>query len=137
MPPKVWLYRLTAALLILAAAGLRLAYLASDCPLDLAPDEAHYWDWSRHLDWSYYSKGPLVAYLIRMGCALAGSWSLQLSANEMLAVRLPAVVCGSLLLVSLYLLTRQVYGREPPALAVVALALTLPLVAVGSTLMTI
>src|SRR5437773_5704195 len=105
MAPKVWPYRLTAALLIVAAAVLRLAYLAFDCPLDLAPDEAHYWDWSRHLDWSYYSKGPLVAYLIRAGCAVAGSWSQGLIANEMIAVRLPAILCGSLLLVSLYVLT--------------------------------
>ena len=35
MPPKVWPYRLTAALLIVAAAVLRLLYLAFDCPLDL------------------------------------------------------------------------------------------------------
>lgn len=33
-------------------------------PFDLAADEAHYWEWSRHLDWSYYSKGPLIAWVI-------------------------------------------------------------------------
>src|SRR5437773_9387143 len=137
MAPKVWPYRLTAALLIVAAAVLRLLYLAFDCPLDLAPDEAHYWDWSRHLDWSYYSKGPLVAYLIRVGCALAGTWSRDLTATDMLAVRLPAVVCGSLLLVSLYVLTVQIYRRESLAFAVVAIALTSPVVVAGSTLMTI
>jgi hypothetical protein len=123
--------------LILAAGGVRVYYLASDCRLDLAPDEAHYWDWSRHLDWSYYSKGPLVAYLIRAGITLAGPWSERLTASDMLAVRLPAVVCGSLLLASLYVLTVQVYGRERLALAVVALGLTLPLVSAGSSLMTI
>src|SRR5437660_10862277 len=112
MPPKVWSYRLAAALLILGAALLRLLYLACDCPLDLAPDEAHYWDWSRHLDWSYYSKGPLVALLIRAACALAGPWSRSLMGSEMLAVRLPAVLCGSLLLASMYVLTRQVFRRE-------------------------
>jgi hypothetical protein len=133
----VWRWRLLAALFILTAAVLHLVYLASDCPLDLAPDEAHYWDWSRHLDWSYYSKGPLVAYLIRAGCALAGPWSRRLTGTDMLAVRLPAAVCGSLLLVSVYILTRQVYGREKLAAAAVALALTLPLVAAGSSLMTI
>ena len=68
---------LLAAALILGVAALRLVYLAHDCPLDLAPDEAHYWDWSRHLDSSYYSKGPLVAYLLRGGCEVAGSWSMQ------------------------------------------------------------
>jgi 4-amino-4-deoxy-L-arabinose transferase-like glycosyltransferase len=131
--------RLLAALLILGSAALHVAYLANDCSLDLAPDEAHYWDWSRpeHLDWSYYSKGPLIAYLIRGGCAVAGSWSVEHTGNLALAIRLPAVVCGSLLLVSLYLLTVQVYRSEALALAVVALALTLPLIAVGSSLMTI
>src|SRR5262245_15429092 len=122
-----WWWRGLAGFLILAATGLHLAYLTADCPLDLAPDEAHYWDWSRHLDWSYYSKGPLVAYLIRASTALAGS--------NMPAVRLPAVLCSSLLLVSLYVLTIQVYGRERLATAVVAAALTLPAVAAGAAVM--
>src|SRR5262249_23717792 len=91
----------------------------------------------RHLDWSYYSKGPLVAWLIRLSCELFGGWSLTLTGTEMLAVRLPALVCGSLLLVSLYVLTVQVYRREGLALALVALALTVPVMAAGSTLMTI
>ena len=129
--------RLLAACLILGAAALHLAYLAYNCPLDLAPDEAHYWDWSRHLDWSYYSKGPLIAYLIRGGCEVAGSWSVAHTGNLALAVRLPAVVCGSLLLISLYVLTVQVYRCETLALAVVGMALTLPILAVGSSLMTI
>jgi hypothetical protein len=123
--------------LIATSAGLRVAYLAAFCPLDLAPDEAHYWDWSRHLDWSYYSKGPLVAYLIRAGCALAGSWSRWLTGSEMLAVRLPAVLCGSLLPTSLYVLTCQVFRRPGLATAVVALALTLPVLSAGSVIMTI
>src|SRR5712692_10263452 len=123
-PGGAWLCRLFALCLIGATACLHLAYLVYHCPLDLAPDEAHYWDWSRHLDWSYYSKGPLVAYLIRAGCALTGSWSQQLVGSDMLAVRLPAVVCGSLLLVSLYVLTIQVYADERLAAAAVALALT-------------
>jgi len=133
----VWRWRILAAVMICAAAVLHIAYLGLNCPLDLAPDEAHYWDWSRHLDWSYYSKGPLVAYLIRAGCFLAGSWSQQLTASEMLAVRLPAVACGALLLVSLYILTVQIFGRESLACGVVALLLTSPLIAVGSSLMTI
>src|SRR4030088_3294970 len=120
--PGVWRWRALAALLIVGAAVLHVVYLANNCPLDLAPDEAHYWDWSRHLDWSYYSKGPLVAYLIRISCILAGPWSRWLTGSEMLGVPLPAVLCGSLLLVSLYVLTRQVFGRDGLATAVVALA---------------
>src|SRR5437588_6275255 len=137
MSENRWLWRSLAATVILASAVLHVLYLVRDCPLALAPDEAHYWDWSRHLDWSYYSKGPLVAYLIRAGCALAGTWSRALTSTDMLAVRLPAVLCGSLLLVSLYVLTVQIYRRESLAFAVVAIALTSPVVVAGSTLMTI
>jgi hypothetical protein len=135
--PPAWHVHLLAALLILGTAGLRLTYLATVCPLDLAPDEAHYWDWSRHLDWSYYSKGPVVAYLIRAGCLVGGRWAEACTGSAMPAARLPAVVCGALLLASLYVLTLQVYRRPWLALAVVAIALTLPPVAAGSTLITI
>jgi 4-amino-4-deoxy-L-arabinose transferase-like glycosyltransferase len=131
-----WLCRLLAAGLILGAAGLHLAYLYR-CPLDLAADEAHYWDWSRHLDWSYYSKGPLIAYLIRGSCELAGEWSQKHTGSLTFAIRLPAVLCSSLLLASLYVLTVQVFRREGLALAVVGVALTLPLIAVGASLITI
>jgi 4-amino-4-deoxy-L-arabinose transferase-like glycosyltransferase len=135
MPPA--LCRFVAAFLILGAAALHFTYLARACPLDLASDEAHYWDWSRHLDWSYYSKGPLVAWLIRASCEVAGGWSEQLTGNLTLAVRLPAVICGSLLLVSLYVLSVQVYGKDQTGLAVVGIALTLPIIAVGASVMTI
>src|SRR5438046_9365680 len=128
----VWRWRAMAALLIVGAAVLHVAYLANACPLDLAPDEAHYWDWSRHLDWSYYSKGPLVAYLIRAGAVIAGGWSQRVMGNEMLAVRLPAVLCGSLLLASLYVLTVQVFDSDRLALGVLALGLPFPVIAARS-----
>jgi 4-amino-4-deoxy-L-arabinose transferase-like glycosyltransferase len=136
-PPVAWNYRFLALGLILAAAAVHVAYLACRCPLDLAPDEAHYWEWSRHLDFSYYSKGPLVAYLIRSGCELFGGWSQQLTGSLMLAVRMPAVVCGALLLLSLYVLTVQVFQSDTLAFGVVAAALTHPVLTAGSLLMTI
>ena len=56
-------YRFSALLLIAGVTVFHLWYIASG-RIDLAPAEAHYWEWSRRLDWSYYSKGPMVAYLI-------------------------------------------------------------------------
>ncbi len=124
------------ALVILGAALGHLVFLARG-PLDLSPDEAHYWDWSRHLDWSYYSKGPLVAWLIRLSCELFGTWSERVTGSLTFAIRLPAVICGSLLLWSMYLLTVEVFARPRLGLAVVAGGLTLPLIAAGSFLITI
>ena len=137
MVQSKWFWRGIAAILVLASAGLHLAFLARNCPLDLAPDEALYWQWSQKLDASYYSKGPLVAYLIRAACSLAGQRSIALCGNEGLAVRLPAVVCGSLTLVALYVLAVQCFGAERLGAAIVACALSLPALAVNRSIMTI
>src|SRR5579871_3391214 len=76
---EVWVFanrvRFLPFLLIFASVAISLAYTWLFCPLDLASDEAHYWDWSRELDWCYYSKGPLVAWLISGSCELFGSLS--------------------------------------------------------------
>src|SRR5205823_852170 len=84
---------LLAVALIFASAAVSLAYVWVRCPLELAPDEAHYWDWSRKLDWNYYSKGPLVAWLIRGSCELLGPLSVRLTGDLAAAVRFPAAVC--------------------------------------------
>ncbi len=34
--------------------------------LPLAPDEAYYWNWSRHLDWGYFDHPPMVAWLMAL-----------------------------------------------------------------------
>src|SRR5882724_7747021 len=99
-----WRCRLIAAFLIIGAAILRLIYLANDCPLDLAPDEAHYWDWSRNLDWSYYSKGPLVAWIIRASCSVFG--------DTMQGVRYPAILFAVGTSIVTYLLTRKLFASE-------------------------
>lgn len=106
-----------------------IAYISQPGSLDLAPDEAHYWMWSQRLDVSYYSKGPLVAWFIRVGCELFG--------NNVLGVRMPAVVCGSAMIVGLYVLTFRVFGCDRLACLVVFGALTLPAVALSRSVMTI
>lgn len=123
--------------LILLSVVFHVAYLAFNCPLDLSPDEAHYWQWSRHLAWSYYSKGPLVAWLIRASCEVFGPLSESLVGSPMLAVRLPAVACHAALLAGWYVLTARTLKSHRAALAVVGLALTLPPVIAGAVLMTI
>lgn len=130
-------YPLGVGLLILGWVVLSLAYLAFDCPLDLAPDEAHYWHWSRHPDWSYYSKGPLVAWLIRGSCELFGGLSVRLTGSEVLAVRLPAVLSSAALLAGLYVLVADILRNRRYALAAVAVALALPPVTAAAVVMTI
>jgi hypothetical protein len=42
-------------------------------PLDLHPDEAQYWVWSLAPDWGYFSKPPMVAWLIAASTAFCGT----------------------------------------------------------------
>ena len=74
----------TVLFLFLLAVSLFRIYYIQYGPLDLGPDEAHYWDWSRRLDMSYYSKGPMIAYLIYFGTSLFG--------DTVFGVRILAVV---------------------------------------------
>jgi 4-amino-4-deoxy-L-arabinose transferase-like glycosyltransferase len=60
-----------------------LALAAAVPPFD---DELYYWCWSQNLQLSYYDHPPLVAYLIRLSTELLG--------QSILAIRLPAVVSG-------------------------------------------
>jgi undecaprenyl-diphosphatase len=113
---------------VLGASFLRLAYVAAG-DLDLSPDEAHYWEWSRRLDLSYYSKGPLIAYLMRALTVLLG--------DSALALRAGAVALGALAAWALYRLGRDATGDgRAGALAVIGLQVT-PLVWAGSLLLTI
>jgi 4-amino-4-deoxy-L-arabinose transferase-like glycosyltransferase len=79
----------------------RLAYLVL-VPLDLVHDEAYYWEWSRQLDWGYYSKPPGVAWLIALAT--------RLGASSPFWVRLPAAVLSTAALSFIYLLGKQIYG---------------------------
>jgi undecaprenyl-diphosphatase len=50
----------------------------------LAPDEANYWQWARHLAWGYHDQTPLIAWAIHVTTSLFG--------HTELGVRLPAIV---------------------------------------------
>lgn len=70
----------------LAITALRLIYLLWFSPYALIEDEAHYWEWSRRLGLSYYSKGPGVAWTIG-----ASTW---LFGNSEFAVRFFGPISG-------------------------------------------
>lgn len=39
---------------------------------NILPDEAQYWDWSRHLAWGYFSKPPLIGWSLGLMTHLCG-----------------------------------------------------------------
>jgi 4-amino-4-deoxy-L-arabinose transferase-like glycosyltransferase len=58
-----------AAITVFSLVALRLV-LAAIVPLSF--DEAYYWLWSKHLSGGYYDHPPAVAFVIRLGTAIAG-----------------------------------------------------------------
>ena len=83
--PVGWWRRLG---LMLVAFGLLRMGLVLVSQASLHVDEAQYWDWSRSLQWGYYSKPPVVAVLIRASTTLFG--------DSELGLRLLAIWCWPL-----------------------------------------
>lgn len=122
---KSYRARLIAVLACLAV--LRALYVAYG-PFDLSPDEAHYWEWSRRLDLSYYSKGPMVAYVIAFFTSIFGSTDL--------GVRLGTVILSALSSYMIYLLGRELFESEKVGFYSALLANVIPLYSIGAILMT-
>ncbi len=93
----------------------------------LAPDEAYYWVWSRHLAASYFDHPPMVAYLIRLGTFVGGA--------KELGVRWPAAVMVTAMSILLAWTAQRLYGAAMASFVLIAL-LVCPLVAVLGSIMT-
>lgn len=96
--------------------------------LDLIGDESYYWDWSRKLDWCYFSKPPMVAWIIAASTVIGG--------DNVVAVRMPAVIMGTVSLYYLYATAKAFYTPKAGALAVL-LILAMPFNVLANFLMTI
>ncbi|MBG0776030.1 MAG: glycosyltransferase family 39 protein [Desulfovibrionaceae bacterium] len=118
---------LLALVIIAATTAVRWWFVASH-QLDLVQDEAQYWDWTRTLQLSYYSKGPLIAWLIKAGTLLLG--------DTEQGVRVGAVA-GSLAMQLLLWFGVAVGFRRPrAALWTLVAANTTPLFMASAVLMT-
>ncbi|MBX2855189.1 MAG: glycosyltransferase family 39 protein [Rhodobacteraceae bacterium] len=111
---------------IAAAVAVRLGINA----LELAPlhfDEAQYWTYGEALDWGYYSKPPMAAWLIRLSTELAG--------DTIFGVRLLAPVVHGVIAWLLFATGRLLFDARTGFWAAICY-LTLPAVAASSGLMT-
>jgi hypothetical protein len=105
----------------------RLIYIGSG-RIQLGEDEAYQWQWSKHLALSYYSKPPMIAYTQFLGTTLWG--------DTEFGVRFFSPVIGVVLgLLLLRFMAREVSARA--GFFLLAVIITTPLLAVGSTLMTV
>ncbi|GAB4519696.1 MAG: glycosyltransferase family 39 protein [Amphiplicatus sp.] len=117
---------LSFTLFAFALTALRLAVLFVS-EANLGPDEAQYWIWSREPAFGYYSKPPLIAWIIAATTALFGSaeWAVRLAA--------PFFHLGAAYF--LFALARRLYGDAAGFWTGVGW-LTLPGVSLSSMLIT-
>lgn len=103
MPTARGIDRSTLAFLavLIGLTWLRIVLLRAS-PIDLYFDEAQYWAWSRTLELGYFTKPPLVAWVIAATTALFGDaeW----------AVRLASPLAHGLAALALFGLGRAMYG---------------------------
>jgi 4-amino-4-deoxy-L-arabinose transferase-like glycosyltransferase len=115
-PPNedaTWLHR---TLWLVGGLLLWRSFYAGVVPLDLIADEAYYWNWSRQLDWCYYSKPPMVAWIIHLATLVGG--------HAPWVVRMPAVILGTTGLLFIYALGSRIYGPRTGFWAAAATAAT-------------
>lgn len=107
-----------ALLIIVASFAIRYWFVASG-QLNLVQDEAQYWDWIRRPQLSYYSKGPLIAWMISAWTSVFG--------NTELGVRFGSVLGMAAIQGALYVGVSRVWREHSLALYVLLVAATIPL----------
>src|ERR1700733_9812325 len=113
-----------AAVLVVTAVRVVVLVLS---PLNLYPDEAQYWWWAQSLSFGYFSKPPLIAFVVWLTTHIFGNaeWAIRLAS--------PLFHGGTALL--LFGISRLVYPPSPRIAMWSALAyLTLPGVSYSSGL---
>ena len=114
----------TKAVGLLAAALLVNGFYNTTLPLHF--DEAYYWVWSQHLQWSYFDHPPLIAYLIRLATFFGhAEWQL----------RLAPLLCSALTGWGIWSLANDMFGSRVGIKALVIFLLS-PLAQLGFTLAT-
>ncbi|MDC0335659.1 glycosyltransferase family 39 protein [Pseudodesulfovibrio sp.] len=98
--------------------AVRYWFVASG-QLNLVQDEAQYWDWIRRPQLSYYSKGPLIAWVIATWCEVFG--------NTELGVRFGAIIGMTGIQAALYVGISRVWREYTLAIYVLFVAATMPL----------
>lgn len=111
--------------LVAAVTVARLVLLAFDAT-DPFVDEVQYWLWGQTLDWGYYSKPPLIAWVMRAVTDLAGS-------DAQFWLRMPGAVFHGVTALLLGALAARLYGAGAAVWVAVGYV-TLPMVTVGSLL---
>lgn len=115
----------TNLLIILAAVTLLRLYYLSLGHFDLFFDEAQYWFWSREFAFGYYSKPPMVAWLIKATTAILG--------DSEFAIRISSPLIHMVTAIAIYHMADELYDRRVAVYGALAY-ITMPAVSLSSAL---
>ncbi len=112
---------------LMVSLGLMLVRLVYAGQVELAPQEAYYWQYARHLDLSYLDHPPMCAWWMALSSRLLG--------ESELALRLPALLSSAGLTCVLYSLGARLYSPMVGLLTALAANATV-LFGLGAVVMT-
>jgi undecaprenyl-diphosphatase len=115
-------------LLIALTLPLLKAWLTAASGLEMHFDEAQYWSWTKALDWSYATKGPLLTWLIFLSESLFGHGEWQ--------ARLPGWIAASLFLIILHAFARDLWDSRSAGWWALLLGLLTPVYGLLGMVMT-
>lgn len=94
------LYSWILGITLLFIIAIRLLFVSQNLwPIN--GDEAQYWGWSKHLAFGYYSKPPMLAWLIAIFTHLFG--------DGWIGLRIASILCHSLTAIIIYLIGSKLY----------------------------
>ena len=66
-------------IILISITCLRI-YSLYTSPIELSVDEAQYWDWSRNIEFGYFTKPPIIAWVIALSTNIFGNeeWAVRL-----------------------------------------------------------
>ncbi|WP_395738271.1 ArnT family glycosyltransferase [Prosthecobacter sp.] len=102
------------AAVFIARVVLMLLFVAR---VDLIGDEAYYWDWGRRPDWCYYSKPPMIGWM--MGII---GW---ITGNAEWGIRFASLLLGTVTLVIIHRIALLLFDARTAFLTAVLVLLTL------------
>ena len=109
-------------IILISITCLRI-YSLYTSPIELSVDEAQYWDWSRNIEFGYFTKPPIIAWVIALSTTIFG--------NEEWAVRLCSPLIHLLIAIVLWGTSYIAFGAKAGRIAALIWIFT-PAASLGS-----
>jgi len=110
-------------ILITIIVQLYRLYVLLNAQIDLYVDEAYYWGWSKELAFGYYSKPPMIAWIIALASLACG--------DSLVCIKLPALLIYPITTIFVYLIAKRLFNPQIAFSSALAF-ITLPAVSMSS-----